>query len=373
MGKETSQLVTDTSLLKESNPDSKASFLFRRAMLGASIGETIVTSYRNSEIENVGNYEACRKSLCFALCRAHVLHNEKIRADLIIKRWSQLRRFSRLELSPLSLVAIRAIYDLFFQRSQPAPILSKISDLLLNSEWGKGILESDLLELYPSIKDLLPILSGPYDSRISGLTSIIGAIQSNTRGQQTDEIAIAYFVNSILPGSYRHYGILKKLINFYPSALVWYGFFASISDLETQSSMFSNLILKLDRDLLDPFSLEQRPKSDISFEELEALARVNFDLQMLNSILSDNILVSLVPGVDIYVTIGNEKEMSKWSKNRELEYEEMNNKVAKLLEEALLNLRKIALPPTRPASPNRTNSSSTTPVSARRSRPQRSK
>lgn len=357
LGKETSKLVSTNALATNSVVNPKETLFFRRAMLGASIGETVVTSYRSSEVETFGSYEACRKSLSFVLCRSRLLHANHISSDLIIDRWSQLRHFSWLDISPLSNVAIDTIYGLFHTRNQPNHLLRKVSSLVSNDEWSRGALDSDLLDLYPSIKEFIPILAGPYDTRISGLTSIIGAIQSDSRGQQTDEIAIAYFVNSILPGSYRHYGILKRLINFYPSAMVWYGFFASLSDLELQNSMFSTLISKLERDLSEPFSLEQRPKSDVSFEELETLTRVNFDIQTLNSILSETILVSIVPGVEIYVTLGKPKESSTWDKNKLLELEETNNKVARLLEEALISLRK-STPPPRSSSSNQVSSRS---------------
>lgn len=345
LGKETSKLVSKDSFVADSKLSSKETLFFRRALLGASIGETIVTSYRSSEAEDFGNYEACRKSLSFALCRSRLLHGENISADLIVDRWSQLRHFSWLDISALSNVAIDTIYGLFHRHNQPNHLLRRISGLLTNEEWGRGVLDYDLLDLYPSIKEFIPILSGPYDTRITGLTSIIGAIQSDSQGQQTDEIAIAYFVNSILPGSYRHYGILKRLINFYPSALVWYGFFASLSDLDFQNSMFSTLMSKLERDLFEPFSFELRPKSDISFEELETLSRVKFDIQTINSILSETVLVSLVPGVDIYVALGKPAPSSNFDKHRIAELEETNSKVVKLLEEALLSLKKTTPPP----------------------------
>lgn len=341
LGKETSILMDEISKPNELMSDLKNPLLFRRAMLGAAIGESIIANYRNSQPESVGGYEFCRNSLSFMLCRSRLIHNDILNPEFITTRWSKLKEFSWLETPVLSAFAINIIYRLFSNRVQPNLLVNKISDLMIHDDWTHGALDKELSKLYPSVKEFFPVLYGPYDSRISGLTSIINAIQSNSRGQQEDEIAVAYFVNALLPGSYRHHGILRRLIDFYPNAMIWYGFFASISDTQLKSSTFSTLILKLERDLTEPFSLMQRPKADVSYEEFVTLVRGDFQFQSLNSILSNTVLVSLVPGVDMYVSVDKGSGKSTSVSNRAQELEEVNNKVSKLLEEALFNIKKL--------------------------------
>lgn len=339
LGLETSQLLSEIHRFAPSmNEDTK---LIRQAFLGAAIGEATIAGLGNLETTNYSSYAACRRTLSFSICRSHVIHNQLLNPDFIASRWAKLRVLTGLSVSSRSIDAVQSIYRLFVESKQDDYLLEQLSKLFKRQDLSLGVIENYLINIYPMIREHTEALSGAFDGRLSAFTKIVNAVQLNSHGIRNDEIAVAYFLNSILPGSYNHTGVLMKLIDFYPSALIWYGLFASLSNLDGENRINPSLMNKLDRDLIEPFSFDDRPKCDISFDELQVLYRSKPRPDLILPSHQRAILVSIAPGVDVYTRYGFEAEPNYEKQTREHEIEEINFKVTNLLEEAIANLKKV--------------------------------
>ncbi|AXW63600.1 hypothetical protein CJO94_17125 (plasmid) [Ralstonia solanacearum] len=203
-----------------------------------------------------------------------------------------------------------------------------------------GLLASVLVELYPATKGYFDDLRGSFDGRMTAFTQVVEVIQASSRGMRVDEIAVAFACNRILPGSFAHTRVLARLVEFFPAALVWYGFFAALAKPTASQQLSPGLLAKLERDLLDPFSFEQRPRCDISLEELEVLSRASLRAEAVKPSQQRALLVALLPGVDIYTRFGSEGESADDRVRRDAEADALHGRVSRLLEEALYALKK---------------------------------
>jgi hypothetical protein len=206
---------------------------------------------------------------------------------------------------------------------------------------GNDVAGSDLLRLlihrYPRIETHIEQLHGPYDARLAAFTQIVTAVHAESFGLECDQIAVAFMCNQILPGSLSHIAVLEKLVEVFPAAIVWYGFFAmlSTSNKRSDQSQPRSLMLKLERDLVAPFSIVRRPTCDISLQELEVLSRVNQRPDWLNPSQQRALLVSIAPGVDIFARIPGDGDGGRESARRDQDTEAMRTRISGLLEEAL--------------------------------------
>lgn len=339
LGKETKQLLPK---IENTAPSSRDSKIIRLALLGAAIGEATIAGLGSPDSISSISYAACRRTLSFILCRTNIIHNELLSEEFIANRWATLRLDTGLAVSTSSVETIKSIYRLFIKNKQNDFLSAQLAKCIERKEWSRSNLDFYFRDLYPEILPYIETLSGPFDGRLSGFTKIVKVIQQSSRGLRDDEIAVAYFLNSIQPGSYNHSGVLIKLIDFYPTALIWYGFFASLYNIDSDNRINPSLMNKLDRDLIEPFTFWNRPKCDISFEELRILSRGGSRLEQILPSHQRALLVSLAPGVDVYTRYGFEADSSHEKQNKELEVEEITLKVTQLLEEALINLKKVS-------------------------------
>jgi len=319
---------------------------FRMPGLGAAIGEATLAGLEAHDASGSLTYAACRRTLAFALCRTAFLYESAFRADALAERWARLRRLTGLSVSATAAEAVVLAHTLVSEGSGTsnlphiAPTLSEALRALARSDDGDcELLVPVLVDLYPATKQYLSDLHGAFDGRMAAFTRLVETIQANTRGVRTDEIAVAFICDRILPGSFAHAGVLAKLVNFFPNALVWYGFLAAFSKPSASGQLSPSLIAKLERDLLDAFSFEQRPRCDISIEELEVLSRAPLRAKTINPSQPRVLRVALLPGVDTYTRFRTEDDTVGGRVQRDTEAEELHRRVARLLEEALSALR----------------------------------
>jgi hypothetical protein len=166
-------------------------------------------------------------------------------------------------------------------------------------------------------------------------TRLIGAVRESSRGVRADEIAVAFICDRILPGSFAHSGVLATLVDTFPAALIWYGLFAALSLVSGPHQASSGLVTKLERDLLETFSFEHRPRCDICLEELEVLSRASMRSEVFKASQQRSLLVALLPGVDVYSRLNLEGDAVEERTRREAAIEDVRGRVSFLLEEAL--------------------------------------
>jgi hypothetical protein len=123
------------------------------------------------------------------------------------------------------------------------------------------------------------------------------------QGAEFDALTIAFFCNAILPGSLTYMKLLARLIKEYPSILIWYGFFSGLSENFDWRGVMSGIGRKLSRDICSPFSLEDQPYADVALEELVVLAHAGITVSTIKSIQQRSMLVSLLPGIEIFARL----------------------------------------------------------------------
>lgn len=340
---ETSCLFTgEAKPVGRCSPSSSADF--RIACLGAAVGEATLAGLGVNNMGGGLSYAACRRTLAFSLCRATVLYDTAFEGRTLAARWTRLRNLTGLSAS--STVTDAVLHAHMFaagHTTESSRIELPLREALKASAtgpMGDGRLVSVLITLYPAMDRYLESLRGPFDGRMSAFTRLVESVRTSTRGQYSDDIAVAFACNRILPGSFAHSTVLARLVEFFPSALVWYGYFAALSNPSDSQHLGTSLISKLGRDLDEEFSFKQRPRCDISLEELEILTRISLSADLIKPSQPRAVLVALLPGVDIYTRFGTEVDSGGDRVRRELEGEELHSRVSKLLEEALHALSK---------------------------------
>lgn len=349
LSQETATLITKRAKESKKRATSQ-SRRFRLACLGAAIGETTLAGLGTNEIGRALSYASCRRSLAFSLCRTTYIHESTLRADALASRWTKLRKLTGLSVSKESTASVLLVHDIALGKSVTSslpridtPLSKMLQEYADGNDSDGSMLMLTLVRLYPMTKAYVDNMRDAFDNRMTAFTQLVKSIQISSRGTRIDEIAVAFFCNLILPGSFAHTGVLAKLVDFFPASLVWYGFFAALSQPSASQRLNPNLIAKLERDLLDTFSFEQRPRCDISLEELEVLSRGSLRAESVQPSQQRALLVALVPGVDVYTRFGSEGGSINERSHRDTETDELHTRVSKLLEEALLTLNKTGM------------------------------
>jgi hypothetical protein len=319
----------------------------RLACLGAAAGEAVLTSLGSAEMGGILSYAACRRSLSFSLCRARLLYGRRIHAQDIADRWARLRILTGLAVSAEVLATSLHVHSLAFHANDFPSALplddetSRAIQLMTEGHEAAGeFLLSALADAHPSTTRHLDALRGAFDGRMTAFMEIARILQEDSRNVLPGEIFVAFVCNQILPGSFAHTSVLSSLASQFPAALIWYGFFSALSGFDVRGKRESGLTVKLERDVLEPFSIEQRPRCDISLDELEVLSRIQLRVDMIRPSQQRSLLVALFPGVDVYSRFGGEADLSNGRARRDSALREANSHLSRLLEEALFILKR---------------------------------
>lgn len=321
---------------------------YRRASLGAALGETMLTGLGVSDGSGgLLSYSAVRRTLAFTLCRSQQLYGEQFPVSRLAERWMRLRDITGLGYTRQMVDAVRRAHEVASDSVIPrskwlesdASFYSAVHALVIGDDLDGNRIEATIADGYPDAAGFLRELSGVFDGRMRAFTRLVEIILTHSRGQEIDEIAVGYICNCILPSSFSHAGALVSLTQFFPAGLIWYGFFSALTKPSKTSSLSPGLLLKLERDLAESFSFEQRPRCDIALEELEVLSRTKMRSDLIKPTQQRALLVGLLPGVDVYTRIGNEADQSTERARRDTEISTMNERVAGLLQEALQMLK----------------------------------
>lgn len=306
----------------------------RAAIIGASIGEaTLAGSLVQHGVQP--SYSACRRTLAFALGRALNLYGPSVSSD-VMTRWTELRRFSGL---PAPKYAVDAVMhatlpytDAPFSPSVHVDVMRALREF---ADGRREVIEQLIDQLYPALRGQLDAMKGAFDTRMETFSRIARGIQSESRGTNTDEIAIGYVCNLILPGSFAHVGVLARLEQFFPAALIWYGMFAAVTDLAALQQTTRGLTVKLERDLNENFSFEERPRCDISWDELQVLSRLPLRGDIIKPMHARSISVSLIPGIDLFARFEKSDGNGEDVRRSGVADQEMRSKLSVLLKQAL--------------------------------------
>lgn len=328
--------------------------------LGAAVGETYLASLVSAESGVAPSYASCKRSLAYVLARARALY-PSFRTAYAVGRWEKLRKLTGLSVSRDAVDAVSEVNS-FLYGSEPLGASPQGQPSALSFADNQSI-QKTLVDLYPRIGPLVAELAGPFDGRMKAFGQLVEQIHLAPRGASADNLAIGFFANRIQPGSFAHARALAKLVNFFPSALVWYGAFCALSDEFSPGEFASGLVSKLARDVVRPFSAEQRPSCDISLEELEVLMRLPPKVEVIKPSQQKIAVVSLMPGVEIHSRYSAEEDQPHdLDRERRLrDSDEDASRLTMLLEEGLAILRRSRVPLRRGVEPIQKRSTKTRP------------
>lgn len=318
---------------------------YRKAMIGAALGEAVLAA--QGVLDGNGGlppYSVIRRTLAFTLARSHQLYGEQASARQLASKWMRLRDITGLPRSQSTAQAVVLAHEVASGRAiqQPNGMMDgtvhfyrAVHNFVAGHDPDGNDLDSAIATCYPEAEGLLRELSGVFDGRMRAFAQLVQTIQTYSQGTVVDEIAVGYICNRILPSSFAHSGVLVPLASFFPASLVWYGYFSLLSKLAKTSSLSAGLMLKLERDLVEPFSVEQRPRCDISLEELDVLSRTTMRTEAIRPTQQRALLVGLLPGVDVYTRFGSDTDTGVERSKRDANVSALHGRVADLLQEAL--------------------------------------
>lgn len=94
-------------------------------------------------------------------------------------------------------------------------------------------------------------------------------VQRSSGESELDAFAVGFMANSLDPGSLTYLELVTSYLAKWPSALIWYGVCAGMSDGSTVASELSGVGLRAWREVVRPDYLLAVPTADLSLEELE--------------------------------------------------------------------------------------------------------
>lgn len=322
------------NLSKRKQIDSKNIDFILNVLIGLMVGESYLIKENIRNKYDISSYSYARNSFSFFVARSYYLYDNTLHSDILRFTWGKFSEIFNKEYSEAIVETVIFIKELLTRDFSKKPFmdLSLTDNLYLFSkkpvQENKNEVIKSFIKLYPTIETLASEINGPYNDRMNVFNKITSLIGQRSKNFRLDEVVIAFFCNEISPGSYSHYNILKELEYKYPAVLIWYGFFSSLSNVDPDQR--PNLFIKLKRDIVTPFSFEDRPICDISIDEFEVLSRINNNSSSFNLMNIQVMNVALVPGININVNI-NKKDFDHSNLI-------LNEKALKLLKEATLLL-----------------------------------
>lgn len=286
-------------------PDGSGLNRRQLARLGACLGETALAALGSSEAALNPSYSACKRSLGYALARTIALY-PSFDANVTLDRWERLRHLTGLAVSQDAVRAVCEIHAAAIDGSaylHESALASKLRAALVTHvavPHANNELQNVLLECYPRLSEIAMDNTVPFDARMGSFLRAVEEIQRSSQGVETDSLAVGYFCNRILPGSFAHGKVLVRLVEFFPSVLVWYGMFCSTSTDFDARHFGNGLFEKLGRDMSQPFSFTQRPQCDLSLDELEVLMRGPLRPEIIKPIQQKIASIALLPGLDVF-------------------------------------------------------------------------
>ena len=263
----------------------------------------------------ITTYSACRRSLGYSLARASALY-PKLKPNVVTERWERLRHLTGLSVSKRSVEAVGLVNSAASKKTPkqhaptllPSSVFSVLRDFIAGVE-DDAALSQLIMRSYPAVESIAPQLRGPFDSRMGVFLRIVSEIQSSPTNY-LDDIAVGYFCNEIQPGTYIHSRVLAKLTEFFPTSLIWYGVFSALSSKFDHRNFGGGLFQKLRRDVLQSFCFEQRPRCDLSLDELEVLIRAPLKADAIKPFQQKIASIALLPGVEIFSRFSAEDDLN---------------------------------------------------------------
>lgn len=281
--------------------------------LGMILGETLTGAYIAGGDEDAVSFSVCRRSLSFGLARYAYLYGVGD-PQTIWTNWSDLRALVGSESSETLLQSIALVAETMLSKRSSVGKKGDAREVnlarLFSDSYVPNELENAFDNIYPGLSLERTGLAEHFDARVPAFERVASKISEARRGSEIDAMAVAFFANLIAPGSLAHTRLVAKRLQTFPTALLWYCMFAAMADEFDPQGVFYGIGSKLNRDIETEFRLSMRPSADVALDEMKILSRIGLRSRVVKPIHPRSLLVSLFPGVDVYVRYTDSQDAS---------------------------------------------------------------
>ncbi len=316
---------------------------FHKLSVALSITEALTELLEGGTYLEYSPYAICRRSLSFSLAKGASIY-EICSSQAIADKWIELRKMAGMRFSPAVCMAMARIANIALSAKRSQELADDQVDLKLSNLFtgatSEQVFAEFLSRIYGQLPDYQRAYSGDFEGRITAFRNIVEVIDGKSRGKDLDAVSIAFFCNAILPGSLTHIELLIRMLSTRPTILVWYGFFAGVSNHFNWRAAGNGVGQKLFRDLQTPINLESPPSFDVSLDELRVLQELGLSEKVLKPVQRAAMLVSIAPGVEVFARLADERvvQSSRQVLQADFEMQERvfarNRQLRKLLAEA---------------------------------------
>jgi hypothetical protein len=277
---------------------------------GLVVGEALAQSRGRTDLRDfpASTYPA---TLSYVLSRALAITGSTSLSETVISQWAHAREFtsqSRTTVSPSAVAAVWSIPFGFDLERQNARTLFEATDNVREA-WQELISRSEINEKawerltngVPEFRSMRDMLRLPRERRLELVDAGLGLLAAARRDDDERWPFLAGYITSMLsPGTLDHAEVLAHAAGALPTAFLWYGLFAGLGVRGEGLSIGNPVARRIIRDLTAPDRLMDRPRCDISFEEL-AMIGPGEGAQALKGTRSGRLDVDLLPGVTMAV------------------------------------------------------------------------
>jgi hypothetical protein len=258
-------------------------------MAGLVLGEVLAASRLPDKALETLPANAFESTLAFAMVRALTLYPKYQRWEKLLRDWEFAREATRQPKRSIDGIAVAKIFALIIEASRLGEIerawQSDNTELLYACREAMESSTSSFLHLpsVPGFERAQETMRGPREDRVIAfsefLRNMVGHLPT---GQEMSAFALGYLASRIAPGTIQHALVLEPVANKYPSAVLWYGFFAGLGSNDPSRAKVATLGLPASarwvaRDLLRPEALLDAPTCDVAISELRALSHSGSD------------------------------------------------------------------------------------------------
>ncbi|MGK3995651.1 hypothetical protein [Sorangium sp. So ce1024] len=246
---------------------------FENACVGLVLGEVLSSEDALARLREPLTASACASVLSFAIARELAVYRYPVHdeADLPA-RWSLVRRLTRQRERGLDTRQIVAVGDVL-RALLRGHINTNIDPLLLQAceELAlRGELVASARAISPAFERAVHEMTGTREERVAVFERAVSQPVVGVDAQ-LGAFSIGYLASRINPGTLAHASLLLGALRHYPSAMLWYGFCAGLSEESSVVSELGGVGRRVLRDLTASDEFIGRPRTDVSAAELEIL------------------------------------------------------------------------------------------------------
>jgi hypothetical protein len=277
------------------------------AVAALIIVEVLVLVRNQIRIEDV-SVTACESTLSFLIARGLANGRSSYALDQLPDQWERVRRITVPNASSNETRAISTTCRLVAKAfNKTAPSLLLTGDLI--GECLKRITEegritrtiiSRLASSFDGLPDELTLASIPDLSpqdRVVRFDSIALIILKSDRTSRDERaFALALVASLCKPGSLQQFNLLREHPEGLPESMLWFGVIQGLHKSNDVLNLADGLGRRILREILQYERILDRPRSDISIQELEVLLRGNVQPSIRTAVWSQ-ICVEVQPGI----------------------------------------------------------------------------